>query len=57
MMKKFVISEKDLVVADLYSEQIDLMYTVSGITLEDLVSMLKADKHIYLQCLECELDD
>lgn len=57
MIRKFVISEKDLVVADLYSEQIDLMYTVSGITLEDLVSMLKADRHIYLQCLECDLDD
>lgn len=50
--KLVLISDEDFVTADIYSEQLDFVYTVRNIKLKNLIKMLQNDKHIYLDCLE-----
>lgn len=47
-----IIDYSDMVEADLYSEQLDLKYTISGITFKDLIKILRADKHLEVECIE-----
>lgn len=38
--------------ADVYSEQLDFVYTISHITLAGLIKIFQHDKHLYLNTIE-----
>ena len=51
VMTLFHLFPNDNVSADVYNEQIDLYYCISGITVEQLMQILRNDKHLYLECI------